>query len=360
MRRIKITLYFLLLLCLLFGCTPSGNITTTTTTTAVTTTAANVTTTEKVDEYAAGIVEPRILSVGTGTAGGTQFVFISAIGNIINNNVKNLSWSMEASTGGVNNLALMQTGDFDLGFAEQSTAFDWYNGYGLSAGQTKFDDLRAVFPCYTQDFLFSTTDPNIKTFEDLNGKTIALGSIGGSLSQSFQKLQSIFSFKNVTVGYTTWSEAFNLLGEGRYDAIMGIFGQPSSLVSEYNTNSQYPALLHQELSDEVIQKIIDTYPYYTRTTLPKDMYTSFTEDYNTYGCWAFVYANKSLENVIVYETVKALFENRDDLIATIKSAQKTVPEAILESKIPIHVGALKYYLEIGLDIPEELYPPEYK
>jgi hypothetical protein len=46
------------------------------------------------------------------------------------------------------------------------------------------------------------------------------------------------------------------------------------------------------------------------------------------------------------------------MIATHKAAHETKPEFIVYSPIPLHPGAVKYYKEKGITIPEKLLPPK--
>jgi hypothetical protein len=52
--------------------------------------------------------------------------------------------------------------------------------------------------------------------------------------------------------------------------------------------------------------------------------------------------------------VKATFANVDILIAAHKSAQEVKAEEIIHSPIPLHPGAVKYYKEKGIAIPDKM------
>jgi TRAP-type uncharacterized transport system substrate-binding protein len=41
-----------------------------------------------------------------------------------------------------------------------------------------------------------------------------------------------------------------------------------------------------------------------------------------------------------------------------KSAQEVEPKNVLYSPIPLHPGAIKYYEEVGIKIPEKLRPKD--
>jgi TRAP-type uncharacterized transport system substrate-binding protein len=56
--------------------------------------------------------------------------------------------------------------------------------------------------------------------------------------------------------------------------------------------------------------------------------------------------------------VKKAFENTDILIAAHPSAREARVDGVLFSPIPLHPGAIKYYKEKGLNIPERLIPKD--
>jgi TRAP-type uncharacterized transport system substrate-binding protein len=55
---------------------------------------------------------------------------------------------------------------------------------------------------------------------------------------------------------------------------------------------------------------------------------------------------------------KLAFDNKDLLEATHPSTAKFLePQSVLEvSPIPLHPGAIRYYEEIGLEVPDKLKP----
>jgi TRAP-type uncharacterized transport system, periplasmic component len=61
----------------------------------------------------------------------------------------------------------------------------------------------------------------------------------------------------------------------------------------------------------------------------------------------------------VYQVVKTCYENRE-LIKTVfpQFSEEMDLKFIASSTIPYHEGAIRYFREVGLDIPNELIPPE--
>ena len=89
-------------------------------------------------------------------------------------------------------------------------------------------------------------------------------------------------------------------------------------------------------------------------------YKAAKEDIHVISLWNFAVAHKDLPEDLVYDMTKATFEVLPQLANAVKDMAKTKPEDILYSSVPLHKGAIKYYREIGLTIPDKLIPAEAK
>jgi uncharacterized protein len=64
-----------------------------------------------------------------------------------------------------------------------------------------------------------------------------------------------------------------------------------------------------------------------------------------------------MEEDLAYEVTKVIFERVDDLIAVHPAAEDITVEFTMDSTpIPLHPGAIRYFEEIGADIPDDLRP----
>ena len=69
--------------------------------------------------------------------------------------------------------------------------------------------------------------------------------------------------------------------------------------------------------------------------------------------------HKDLTEDVVYNITKTIFENQEELVGAAKWMSIITPEnALSQMNAPLHPGALKYYREIGVEVPEDLVPPE--
>ena len=75
-------------------------------------------------------------------------------------------------------------------------------------------------------------------------------------------------------------------------------------------------------------------------------YRSLDSDYVTIGVYNFAIGRADLPDDLIYQLVKAVFENQPRLVK-VTSAASMVKNTFL----PIHPGAVRYYREIGISIP---------
>jgi uncharacterized protein len=65
--------------------------------------------------------------------------------------------------------------------------------------------------------------------------------------------------------------------------------------------------------------------------------------------------DKDLPDDLVYKIVKAVFDHRQELESFHPAAKETLPANVdRDTFLPFHPGAMRYYREIGVDIPATL------
>jgi TRAP transporter TAXI family solute receptor len=96
-------------------------------------------------------------------------------------------------------------------------------------------------------------------------------------------------------------------------------------------------------------------PELSPSRVPAGTYASMTSDYQSVGLYNFTVAHKDLPDDLVYAIVKATFEHRERLIAAYPSATETLAANVSRNGfLPFHPGAVRYYREIGVAIPDNL------
>jgi TRAP transporter TAXI family solute receptor len=98
-----------------------------------------------------------------------------------------------------------------------------------------------------------------------------------------------------------------------------------------------------------IDKLIADYPYYSEATIPGGMYEGTPNDVTTYGLKATLVASTDTSDKVVYNMVKAVFENFDRFKRLHPAFSALNPEEMISAGLsaPLHDGAVTYYKERG-------------
>jgi TRAP transporter TAXI family solute receptor len=98
---------------------------------------------------------------------------------------------------------------------------------------------------------------------------------------------------------------------------------------------------------DVVKKVGDS--AYVATTIPANTYTGQTVDVPAVAVNNFLVTNKKVSDDLVYKMTKSMFDNLDALTAAHAAAKAiTLAKAPLNSPVPLHPGAEKFYREKGL------------
>ena len=300
---------------------------------------------------------PKGLTVGSAPMGSTYFILLSGWGELITKRVE-IRTAVESTGGPAANVVLIEKGGIDLGAATNLVLHQGWHGDAWAKG-VKYQKARAILPLYPGTFhIYAPRDRGIESIYDLNGKRVCVGGSGttpGILGPMVWDILGVKPAKKVNLG---WSDANSAVRDGLLDAVQGLMGIPFPSCVELSSTHD---VVISSIPAKDIPKLRKELPLLGETMVPANTYKGQTEDIPTIDVWGFMLAGKDVPNDVVYEIVKETLKNIDDLLTVHKSARHIKRlKAIANSVIPIHSGAIKYYKEIGIDIPDKLIPPEYK
>jgi TRAP transporter TAXI family solute receptor len=139
---------------------------------------------------------------------------------------------------------------------------------------------------------------------------------------------------------------------GGYDALVLSSGVPIPALK--HVEAKEPAIF-VSLTSEQIEAIRKAIPELTISQIGSGAYTSLDKTYTTVGLYIFAIGRDDLPDELVYQLVKATFVNHDRLLKAIPAAADTLPKNVDKNTfLPFHPGAVRYYREIGIKIPDTL------
>nr|WP_104400775.1 TAXI family TRAP transporter solute-binding subunit [Vibrio penaeicida] len=293
------------------------------------------------------------VTIGTGGVTGVYYPTGGAICRLVNKGRKDhgIRCSVESTGGSVYNINTIRAGELDLGIAQSDWQYHAYNGSSKFEDKGPFKDLRAVFSVHPEPFtVVARADAGIKTFEDLKGKRVNIGNPGSGQRGTMEVLMgelgwTMKDFK--LASELKASEQSKALCDNKIDAMIYTVGHPSGAIKEATTSCDSVIV---EVSGPTVAKLIADNSFYRVATIPGGMYRGNAEDVQTFGVGATFVSSTDVKEKVVYEIVKAVFENFDTFKRLHPAFNNLKKEEMAKDGLsaPLHAGAAKYYKEAGL------------
>ena len=203
------------------------------------------------------------------------------------------------------------------------------------------------------------TDGTVADLMNAEGKTIAMGSKNsGTLGSNEVLLSGLgFDFENdFEFMYGGYGPSVDAMANGQAVAAGIPSGPPTSAITKLMSTNEGKFTLLQ-VTEEEATKMDSGKELWSAYTIAAGTYPGQDEDVNTIAQPNFLAVNADVDENHVYMLTKTLYENLPFLQA-IHPATKAmnIDAALAGLPVPLHPGALKYYEEVGLEIPERLKP----
>ncbi len=302
-------------------------------------------------------LRPASMTIGAASIGGTYYLYAGGWSQVIEK-VTGIPTAVEATGGPNDNMHLVHNGDLELGMVTMGPAFEGWNGEGDWTQGIKMTNVRALFPMYTTySQWWAFKGAGINSINDLAGKTVGVGPAGGTAGTYHPRILEALGI-NATVRHAGISDLVAQHQDGQLDANSFAAGIPVSSVMEAAAQKE---LVFFGVDGEARDKICAQWPFWSPSVIPAGAYDFLTEDVETIEMWNVAVGHKDLPDDLVYEIVKGVFENQDMMVTAHAAAKETLAENVAKNTwMPMHPGAIKYFEEIGLTLPAEVYPPEYQ
>jgi TRAP transporter TAXI family solute receptor len=196
----------------------------------------------------------------------------------------------------------------------------------------------------------------VKTIQDLNGKPFNAG-MRGSATES--TIEAICDALGVVPKYYRGGtdDTVAAIKDNRIAGYAKSGAGTKSLDASTLDIATFTPIRLIGFTDKDIATVTAKYPYLSAITVPKGIYKD-SPAYKTFAMLIGVVAGKNISEDLGYKIVKACMENFPDQVAAYPSIKgENLPKLTLETcNVPLHPGAVKYYREIGLKVPENLIP----
>jgi len=294
----------------------------------------------------------QVLSIGTNPTGLSYHIIGVGISTIVEKytNLKMKVVPMDAAHAW---MPLMPTRQIDLGVASNWNAQKGYLGESIYKDLSKgkgFPVALMFISVPNMIGLIVAGSSNINSVPDLKGKRVS-----GPIPNAAMQLQTECLLAN---GGLKWSdikpalakspsEAVKLIIEGRSDAASVALGTP---VNEELNAKKGARFLPVDPSPEAVRRTKSVFPGYPVKVSPGPGKTGIEKERYLWAYDNYIIVRKDLDENVVYQIMKAIFEHYSELCAFHVGLKDLKPSMFVsrEALIPFHPGAVKLYKEKGL------------
>ena len=252
-------------------------------------------------------------------------------------------------------------GQVDFGNSDAPDLYLKYNAIGKYEGQPKADNLRILWVNQSSpNTIFVTEKSGIKTIEELNGQSYGV-LVGSIVGDTFRYVMDLIDVKPDY--FPGEPSALSDAVENGKIAGYCKSGERESSIMQISLKTPITIL---GLPDSAIEKLHKDNPAYRAAMIPADSYKGQTQPVQTWTSASFITGTKDLPEDVVYKMIKAVHEGAEQVRAAagkkyFKLVGPDLPKNTVEyASIPLHPGVIKYIREQGIEVPDELIPPEMK
>lgn len=211
----------------------------------------------------------------------------------------------------------------------------------------KFDEIRGLFPIPSLTMHFVVrADSGIKSFADLAGKSFLTGK-GSFGAREAVKYFGLFGVKDsVKTVDVELNAAVAALKNKQIDgfATAGSYPAPNVMEAAAGTDVQLISMTEEQVKKSKRTKL----------TIPAGTYPGIDTDTTTTSLPVMAYTTTGMSDEVAYTLTKAYWSEKERLGADNKWWNGAKPEMLSLMYGKLHPGALKYYAEAGVSIPDAL------
>ncbi|MBN1104130.1 MAG: TAXI family TRAP transporter solute-binding subunit [Deltaproteobacteria bacterium] len=302
------------------------------------------------------LAKTEFISISTGGTGGVYYPYGGGLAEIWTKYVKGVRAVAEVTGASVENTKLCDKGETLFGLIMNDVAYQAYNGIGkFDKKPQKILGMLQMYPHHYHVVALKKVPMN--TIYDLKGKKVSVGAPGsGTEFKTNLILQEALGipYSSFNVHRLSFTETANALRDGIIDVGFWDVAAPTSSIMDLSTTHDIKII---PFSEEDIQKIVKKFPFYSEFLLPANTYRGQDSAVRNPSVWNTLIANAKVDADLVYQLTKAVFEHHDYMVKIHPFAKYTTPEnAVTHSVIPLHPGAIRYYKERGITVPQRLMP----
>ena len=210
-----------------------------------------------------------------------------------------------------------------------------------------YQNIRSLFiiPSLTMHFVVREQS-GIKNFADLKGKTLLIGKGSFGAREAAKYIEMFGLAGQVKLIDTELNNAVPALKNGQIDgfATAGSYPAPNVIEASASVKIRLLSFTDQQIKQSKRTKLV----------IPANTYSGIANDTNTMSLSVGAYTTTSMDNQTAYQLTKTFWEQKAGMSKANLWWSAVRLEKLNTLEIKLHPGALKYYEEIGVKVPNNI------
>ena len=287
------------------------------------------------------------LTFATGGTSGTYYPYGMALAKIFNSKISGLNVTVQTTGASSENIRLVSEKKADLAIVQNDVLSYAYEGSRFFNGKP-VKGLTTVATLYMEVVqIVVSPGSKINSIGSMKGKRISVGDAGSGVEANADQILATanLTFNDLIVSHLSFKDSGIAFQNGQIDGFFVTSGIPNAAIQDISETRPLKIL---PLRLQEISQLLTDYSFYIPYTIQKDAYHGLTEDVATIAVKATLIARDDLDEKLVYNLTKAIFENKEEIAKSIeKGKELDIYDAVKGISVPLHAGSKKYYHEKG-------------
>lgn len=298
------------------------------------------------------LAQVRLTIVG-GVVGGAGYLQAVGLNQVILDHLRGAVIPTVQGTPGYGaNAVRIAAGLADLGVVVTVDGFEVLTRKGEFKDAKKFPlQMYPTNPPLYVHFMVKQSS-GIRGFADLHGKRINVLTRGSLAEKVGTRLLEILRLRPSRVYHFPHGDAASALQSGEVDVVVA-----GGIAPAYGEVALREPLRVLSLTDEEADLVRERMA--GMPVAEADFSQSYrgTAKARVLAPWAVMAARHDLDAALVYQITKAVFDNYATVVKVYKEAEGLTPQSAILTRYPLHPGAVRFYREARVRIPDEMQPP---
>lgn len=286
-----------------------------------------------------------------GITGGSGYQHCLAFQQVVEENLDDVRVTVSGTDGwGWNASNMYESGRDEMGIVPAGDAFDITHGQGDYEEERNY--IAQVYPAHPPTYLHGVTleDSGIEVYEDMEGARVNILPRGSLTEELHPVVLDALGIEPAEYFHLPHDEAASALRQDDIDVAVG-----AGVAAPYMELSQTEGVRVVTLEDGQQEAINEALPWigFAQPDFSEIGYEGANEALIP-APWTVMAGLIDLDDDLVYDLLDAMWSNTDMYTAIYDAASGIAPEMVVDANIPVHPGALQYYEDNGVQIPDNL------